>query len=186
MQNIYIYMHYSLDNLTWNVAYYGTECKIINYDITTLNLWDYDDFIHLLNQLWEIDVVSCTINSRIKFNGTHKGVNLLISKLQSILAVANLLAHNKGPSRSGLFCISTSDADANWASASQNWDAFRDPVLSGSVHLRTSVSTVRRCSSVLPAFIERGCFWRAPLMAKIISNRDAILLLIEEWRRDIK
>ena len=25
--------------------------------------------------------------------------------------------------------------------------------------LRTSISTVRRCSSVLPAFIERGCCW---------------------------
>ena len=33
-----------------------------------------------------------TVNSKI--NGTPKGVYLLISKLQSILAVANLLAHN--------------------------------------------------------------------------------------------
>ena len=34
----------------------------------------------------------CTIGSRI--NGTPKGVYLPISKLHSILAVANLLAHN--------------------------------------------------------------------------------------------
>ena len=34
----------------------------------------------------------CTIASKI--NGTPKGVNLPISKLHSILAVANLLAHN--------------------------------------------------------------------------------------------
>ena len=34
----------------------------------------------------------CTISSKI--NGTSKGVYLAISKLHSILAVANLLAHN--------------------------------------------------------------------------------------------
>ena len=34
---------------------------------------------------------SCTINSKI--NGTAKGVYLPISKLHSILAVSNLLAH---------------------------------------------------------------------------------------------
>ena len=48
--------------------------------------------------------------------------------------------HSKGPSRPGLFCISTSDADANGASASQNGDAFDDPLMSGSVHLRTSIT----------------------------------------------
>ena len=35
----------------------------------------------------------CTINSKI--NGTPKGVYLPISKIHSILAVTNLLAHNK-------------------------------------------------------------------------------------------
>ena len=37
-------------------------------------------------------VVQCAITSKI--NGTPKGVYLPISKLHSILAVANLLAHN--------------------------------------------------------------------------------------------
>ena len=40
----------------------------------------------------EADYKHCTIASKI--NGTHKGVYLPISKLHSILAVANLLAHN--------------------------------------------------------------------------------------------
>ena len=38
-------------------------------------------------------VLKSTINSKI--NGTPKGVYLPISKLHSILAIANLLAHNK-------------------------------------------------------------------------------------------
>ena len=37
-------------------------------------------------------VYSCTINSKI--NGTPIGVDLTISKLHSILAVANLLVHD--------------------------------------------------------------------------------------------
>ena len=36
--------------------------------------------------------IECTINSKI--NGTTKCVHFLISKVHSILAVANLLAHN--------------------------------------------------------------------------------------------
>ena len=40
----------------------------------------------------KFDFILCTINSKI--NGTPKGVHLPISKLHSILSVANLLAHN--------------------------------------------------------------------------------------------
>ena len=36
----------------------------------------------------------CVYNTNSKINGTLKGVYLPISKLHSILAIANLLAHN--------------------------------------------------------------------------------------------
>ena len=44
-----------------------------------------------------VTLPACTIASKI--NGTPKGDHLLISKLHSILAVANLLAHNKKKSQ---------------------------------------------------------------------------------------
>ena len=45
----------------------------------------------MTNEIKEAKRVECTINSKI--NCTHKGVYLPISKLHSILAVPNLLAH---------------------------------------------------------------------------------------------
>ena len=49
-------------------------------------------FLKLLSHLISHDLDSCTINSKI--NGIPKGVYLPISKLHSILVIANLLAHN--------------------------------------------------------------------------------------------
>ena len=48
---------------------------------------NYKDYIHVPRSS-----STCTITSKI--NGTPKGVYLPISKLHSILALANLLAHN--------------------------------------------------------------------------------------------
>ena len=50
-----------------------------------------NSFINLI-LLWILLSLACTIASKI--NGTPKGVYLPISKLHSMLAVANLLAHN--------------------------------------------------------------------------------------------
>ena len=50
----------------------------------------------------------CTINSKI--NGTPKGVYLPLSKLHSILAVTNLLAHNNVT----ISCVQVNSPRVKW------------------------------------------------------------------------
>ena len=67
--------------------------KIYSNSVQKFSVEGFRDNGHRNNRAFILFVMyACTVNRKI--NGTPKGVYLSISKLHSILAVANLLAYN--------------------------------------------------------------------------------------------
>ena len=83
-----------LFSFTWNET--AKPIQTIHTILHFTPIWQWRTS-YLIQQSWDTIkyalFVQCTIC--IKINGTPKGVYLPISKLHSILAVANLFAHNK-------------------------------------------------------------------------------------------
>ena len=80
----YLANQIALTSSNWSGRYGKGSCEYCSYPMkyicTIINLKKHNQFLQ------------CTIASKI--NSTPKGVYLPISKLHSILAVVNLLAHN--------------------------------------------------------------------------------------------